>query len=109
MTEHEVEATIRVNIQREFISSNAKKTYSVQPHCVRFSSTTADGPFTTISTNRVLPFWFNLVFEAMEVCSHNQLARVVDIIVKAENRKIWLVYYCGIYKWTRAKVGVEGE
>lgn len=69
--------------------SNAKKNaYSVQPHCVRFSSAAADGPFTTISTNRVFPFWFNLVLEAMEVRSHNQLARVVNIIVKAGKPQI---------------------
>jgi len=56
---------------------------SVQPQCVRFSFATADGPFTAISTNRVFPFRFNLVLEAMEVRSRSQLARVGNIIVKA--------------------------
>ena len=75
-----------------------KNTYSVQPHCVRFSSATVDGPFTAISTNRVFPFWFNLVLEAMEVRSHNQLARVVNIIVKAEKNTKLVSDYSGIYK-----------
>ena len=60
----------------------------MQPQRVRFSSSTADGPFTAISTNRVFPFWFNLVLEAMEVSSHGQLARVMNIIVKAEKPQI---------------------
>jgi hypothetical protein len=58
--------------------------YSVQPQCVRFCSSTADGPFTAISTNRVFPLGLDLFLEAMEVSSHNQLARAVDIVVKAE-------------------------
>lgn len=76
--------------------------YSVQPQCVRFPSSTADGPFTAISTNRVFPFWFNLVLEAMEVSSNDQLARVMNIIVKAEKTTDPLV---GIYLETKGKVG----
>jgi hypothetical protein len=60
----------------------------VQPQRVRFSSSTADGPFTAISTNRVFPFWLNLVLEAMEVSSTDQLARVMDIIVEAAKSQI---------------------
>ena len=82
-----MEAIIRLTMQSKFIVYNAKKnTYSVQPHCVRFSSATVDGPFTAISTNRVFPFRFNLVLEAMEVRSRSQLARVGNIIVKAEKK-----------------------
>jgi hypothetical protein len=83
----------------------------VQPDRVRFSSATADGPFTTISTNRVFPFRFNLVLETMEVRSDNQLARVVNIIVKAGETQIWLVYFSGVYRRIRmrAKVGMVGR
>ena len=56
----------------------------MQPECVRFPSATADGPFTTIGTNGVLPLRLNLILEAMKVGSHSQLARVVDIVVEAE-------------------------
>jgi hypothetical protein len=56
----------------------------VKPQCVRFSSATIDGPFTAICANRVFPFWLDFFLEAMEVGSHNQLARAVNIIVKAE-------------------------
>lgn len=69
-------------------SDKNKISYGVQPKRVRFSSSTADGPFTTISTNGVFPFWLNLVLEAMEVSSNNQLARVMNIIVKAEKPQI---------------------
>jgi hypothetical protein len=62
--------------------------YSVQPQCVRFSSSTADGPFAAISTNRVFPLRLDLFLEAMEVSSHNQLARAMNIVVKAENHRI---------------------
>lgn len=55
----------------------------MQPKCVRFPFATTDGPFTTIGTNGVFPFWLNLILEAMEVGSHIQLARLMDIVVKA--------------------------
>lgn len=61
-----------------------KDAYSMQPKCVRFPFATTDGPFTTIGTNGVFPFWLNLILEAMEVGSHIQLARLMDIVVKAE-------------------------
>jgi hypothetical protein len=56
----------------------------MQPQCVRFPSATTDGPFTAIGTNGVFPFWLNLILEAMKVGSHAQLARVMDIVIKAE-------------------------
>ena len=55
----------------------------MQPECVRFPSATTDGPFTAIGTNGVFPFRLNLILEAVEVGSHIQLARVMDIVVKA--------------------------
>lgn len=56
---------------------------SMQPKCVRFPFATTDGPFTAIGTNGVFPFWLNLILKAMEVSSNIQLARVMDIVVKA--------------------------
>ena len=56
----------------------------MQPECVRFPSATTDGPFTAIGTNGIFPFRLNLILEAVEVGSHIQLARVMDIVVKAE-------------------------
>lgn len=56
----------------------------MQPKCVRFPFATTDGPFTAIGTNGVFPFWLNLILKAMEVSSNIQLARVMDIVVKAE-------------------------
>lgn len=56
----------------------------MQPHCVGLSSATAEGPFTSISTDRIFPFWLDFILKAMEVSSHNQLAWVMDIVIKAE-------------------------
>ena len=55
----------------------------MQPHCVGLSSATAEGPFTSISTDRIFPFWLDFILKAMEVSSHNQLAWVMDIVIKA--------------------------
>lgn len=60
------------------------KQYRIQPTGIRFSPLESHSPFSTIGADRVLPFGLDLILEAMKVRPHTQLARMVNVIVNAE-------------------------
>lgn len=61
-------------------------TYRIQPRCIRFTPSKCHSPLSSISTNRILPFGLNFVFETVKVSSHSQLTRMMYIVVNAANK-----------------------
>jgi hypothetical protein len=65
--------------------------------------------FASSINNKILPFCLNFYLEAMKVISHNQLARELNIIVKAKSHNTHsLGDYCEIYV-NQSKLKLEGE
>ena len=62
------------------------KTYCIQPRGIRFPSSKGCCPLPSISTNRILPFRLYIIFKTIKVCSHSQLAWMMNIIVNTAHR-----------------------